>query len=307
MTLIIGSFELGHVLNFCTKLVLKQDNNIPVVRNMLILMDGTADAERLLDCSLKIFHSQQDHFNGAFVEGISTGNLNDVFDSMEHLNSQYSRSEIIEKILHTDLNNSNEFIERFVKKCEELSLRTKVFIGAEETNEDLLNESLYNDLFLIGKDIFKKSNVTKNSFDAIESLMRNTKCPILLLSCEQISFKNIVLIYDGSKRSFEAIKLFMYLMGDQILGNNLILNVVVTDNSSANEKGIIDYLKNYKLHFAINRVYPENYYTELLDLLVGLDSFLLVTGVNRNDILEDMIFNKNHSFFMHGQRSVFLG
>lgn len=274
---------------------------------MLILMDGSADAERLLDCSMKIFHTQQDHFKGAFVEGISTGNLNDVFDSKEHLNTQYTRSEIIEKILHTDLNNSNEFIERFVNKCDELALRTKVFIGAEEMNDDLVNESMFNDLFLIGKDIFKKPNVTKNSFDAIESLMRNTKCPILLLSCEQISFQNVVLIYDGSKRSFDAIKLFMYLMGDTMRSNNLILNVVVTDNSAVNEKGVIDYLKNYKQHFAINRVYPENYYTELLDLLSSLNSFLLVTGVNRNDILEDMIFNKDHSFFMHGQRSVFLG
>ncbi|OYU97108.1 MAG: hypothetical protein CFE21_02120 [Bacteroidetes bacterium B1(2017)] len=280
---------------------------MPVVRNMLILMDGSADAERLLDCSMKIFHNRQDHFNGAFVEGISTGNLNDVFDSTVHLANQYTRSEIIEKILHTDLNNSNEFITRFIKKCEELSLRTKVFIGAEETNEDLVKESLYNDLFLIGKDIFRKPNVNKASFDAIESLMRNTRCPIVLLDCEQIDFENIVLIYDGSKRSFDAIKLFMYLMGDQMLKNNLVLNVVVTENSSSNEKGIIDYLKNYKQHFSINRVYPENYYSELLDLLVGLNSFLLVTGVNRNDILEDMIFNKNHSFFMNEQRSVFLG
>lgn len=270
-------------------------------------MDGSADAERLLDCSMKIFHNQQDHFKGAFVEGISTGNLNDVFDSMEHLNTQYTRSEIIEKILHTDLNNSTEFIERFVHKCDELSLRTKVFIGAEEMNEDLVQESMFNDLFLIGKDIFRKPNVNKHSFDAIESLMRNTKCPILLLSCEQITFQNVVLIYDGSKRSFDAIKLFMYLMGDTMKNNGLILNVVVTDNSADNEKGVIDYLKNYKQHFSINRVYPENYYTELLDLLSSLNSFLLVTGVNRNDILEDMIFNKDHSFFMHGQRSIFLG
>ncbi|MCG9880583.1 MAG: hypothetical protein MH472_08290 [Bacteroidia bacterium] len=274
---------------------------------MLLLMDGTSDAERLLDCSIKIFHNQKDHFNGAFVDGISSNNLNEVFDTKEHLSSQFTRSEIIEKILHTDLNNSNEFINRFVKKCEELNLRTKVFIGPEETNEDLVKESMFNDLFLIGKDIFRKPNVSRQSFDAIESLMRNTKCPIVLLSCEQISFQNVVLIYDGSKRSFDAIKLFMYLMSESIQKNNLILNIVVTENSSNNEKGVIDYLKNYKLHFSINRVYPDNYYSELLNLLVSLNSFLLVTGVNRNDILEDLIFNKEHSFFMHGQRSIFFG
>jgi hypothetical protein len=96
-------------------------------------------------------------------------------------------------------------------------------------------------------------------------------------------------------------------MGEQFESNSIFINVVVTENSSQNEKGVIDYLKNYKLHFSINRVYPDNYYNELLNLLTGLNSFLLVTGVNRNDILEDMIYNKEHSFFMHPERSVFLG
>jgi len=281
--------------------------NTIVVRNMLMLMDGTADAERLLDCSIKIFHSRNDHFSGAFVEGIGTGDLNDLFEGEGNLSSKYTHSEIIEKILQTNLENSNEFIVRFVDKCEELNIRTKVFVGEEENAEDLMNESMFNDLFLIGKEIFRKKNVNKNSFDFIESLLYSTKCPILLLSCEQLSFKNIVLIYDGSKKSFEAIKLFTYLMGEQFESNSIFINVVITENSSQNEKGVIDYLKNYKLHFSINRVYPDNYYTELLDLLTGLNSFLLVTGVNRNDILEDIIFNKEHSFFMHPERSIFLG
>lgn len=278
-----------------------------VVRHMLILMDGSDYSERLLDCSIKIFHNSQDRFNGAFVEGISTGNLNQVFDSPEFLNSQYTRSEIIEKILHTNLHNSNEFIERFVNKCEELSLKTKVYLSGIELNEDLVNESQYNDLFVIGKDIFKKENINKQSFYSIETVLRNTKCPILLLSCEQVEFLNIVLLYDGSNRSFEAIKLFMYLMADQMDNCNVILNIVVTENSNSQEKNIINYLKNYKQHFAINRVYPENYFADLLVLLKDFSSFLLVTGVNRNEIIEDLIFNKNNSFFMDGKRSIFLG
>jgi len=274
---------------------------------MLILMDGTAEAERLLDCSMRLFHHKQDRFNGAFVEGISSLNLHQIFDHPEFLNSQYTRSEIIERILHTDLNNSKEFIERFVNKCDELSLKTRVYLSGEEVNEDLVQESLYNDIFLIGKDIFNKDNINKQSFDSIEAVLRNTKCPILLLSCEQASFSNIVMLYDGSNRSFEAIKLFMYLMGDQLENNRVILNIVVTDDANSQEKSIIDYLKNYKQHFAINRVYPENYYNDLISLLKSFPSFLLVTGVNRNDIIEDMIFNKDHSFFMDGQRSIFLG
>jgi hypothetical protein len=270
-------------------------------------MDGTSKAERLLDCSLRIFNKKDNIYQGAFVEGISSSNLHDAFDSTEFINNQYTRSEILERILHTNIENSSEFIERFVGKCDDLELKTKVYLTPEDIDLNLVNQSLYNDLFLIGKDIFNKENIDKFSFANIKAMLRNTKCPILLLSCEQQTFKNIVMLYDGSKRSFEAIKLFMYLMNDQVQENNLFLNVVVTNDSSKHERSVIEYLKNYKLHFSTHRVYPENYYKELLILLSGLDNFLLVTGVNRDEIIDDMLLNKQNSFFMNPKRSIFLG
>jgi hypothetical protein len=128
-----------------------------------------------------------------------------------------------------------------------------------------------------------------------------------LLSGEQQSFKNVVLLYDGSKKSFDAIKLFMYLMNDQIQENNMFLNVVVTADSATQERSVIDYLKNYKQYFSIQRVYPENYYKELLVLLANLDQFLLVSGVNKDEIIDDMLLHKQNSFFMNPKRSIFFG
>ena len=270
-------------------------------------MDGSSKAERLLDCSLRIFKKEDNIYQGAFVEGISTKNLQYAFDSTEFLNNQYTRTEILERILHTNVENSNEFIERFIGKCEELELKTKVYLSPQDLDSNLVNQSLYSDLFLVGKDIFNKENIDMYSFSGIKTMLRNTKCPILMLSCELQSFKNIVLLYDGSKRSFEAIKLFMYLMNDQVISNNLFLNVVVTTDSASQERSVIDYLKNYKQHFSIQRVYPENYYKELLILLSGLDQFLLVSGVNKDEIIDDMLLNKQNSFFMHPLRSIFLG
>lgn len=269
-------------------------------------MDGSASAEKLLDCSAKIFPSKQDHFQGAFVEGIVGKNINQVFDYPANLNAQFTRSEIIERILHSNLNNNESFISSFVNKCDELSLKTSVYLSDVEVNEDLVNESLYNDLFLIGKDLFKRPDLDKTSLEAIEFVTKNAKCPILLLSCEQPSFQNIVLIYDGSNRSFEAIKLFAYLMGEQLQTNKVTLNIVVTEASIENEKPVIDYLKRYKSNFYMHRVYPDNYYHELRNLLKDIHSFLLVSGVNKNEILEDLFFNREKSFFIDDKRSIFL-
>ena len=274
---------------------------------MLILMDGTSKAERLLDCSLRIFKNEENIYQGAFVEGISSKNLHEAFDNTDLMNNQYTRTEILERILHTNIENSNEFIERFVGKCDELELKTKVYLSPQDVDLKLVDQSLYNDLFLVGKDIFNKENIDRYSFASIKAMLRNTKCPILMLSGEQQSFKNIVLLYDGSKKSFEAIKLFMYLMNDQIQENNMFLNVLVTADSATQERSVIDYLKNYKQHFSIQRVYPENYYKELLVLLAGLDQFLLVSGVNKDEIIDDMLLHKQNSFFMNPKRSIFLG
>jgi hypothetical protein len=56
----------------------------------------------------------------------------------------------------------------------------------------------------------------------------------------------------------------------------------------------------------MHRVYPDNYYHELRNLLKDMPSFLLVSGVNKNEILEDLFFNKEKSFFIDEQRSIFL-
>jgi hypothetical protein len=48
--------------------------------------------------------------------------------------------------LHTNLENSNEFIERFVGKCDELELKTKVYLSQKDVDSNLVNQSLYNDI-----------------------------------------------------------------------------------------------------------------------------------------------------------------
>ena len=97
-------------------------------------MDGTSKAERLLDCSLRIFKNKENIYQGAFVEGISSKNLHEAFDNTELMNNQYSRSEILERILHANIENSNEFIERFVGKCDELELKTKVYLSPQDVD-----------------------------------------------------------------------------------------------------------------------------------------------------------------------------
>ncbi len=273
---------------------------------MLLLMDATEDSAKLLDNSLTIFDKKENHFSGIFVDGISKDHLHHVFENPSTINNEFSYKEILEKILHSEAGNSEDFIHSFVNKCEDLSLKVSVYLNNHSIDHDLLNDSLYSDLLLIGKNIFSHKKNNKHYNEIIELLLRNSKCPVFLVPNEIKPLENIILLFDGSEKSFEAIKLFSYLFETQLLKNKVILYTIMNDLSMEEEKNIYNYIKTHQQYFSVMRSFPETYYNDLKNLLTQFDNFILVTGVNRNEIIEDIIFNHDHSFFLEGNRSVFM-
>lgn len=278
-----------------------------MVKNMLILMDGTRDSEKLLDLSVRLFNQPNNQYNATFINGIRNKHLEDLFEiPSESLNYYYSYSDILDKILHTEQDNSNEFIERFINKCEELNIRTRVYLDEVDSEKGFASDSMFSDLLVIGKSIFTRKQSDKSSIEVLESTLSNAKCPVLLLPNESPSFKNIVILFDGTQRSFDAIKLFVYLSADQLKKNKVTIFTIVNEHTVVSEKNVCDYLKLHQPFFSVNRIYPDKYYSDLLTGLSDLDEFLLVTGVSKQEIIEDVIFNRENSFYLKGNRSVFM-
>lgn len=274
---------------------------------MLILMDGTRDSEKLLDLSVRLFNQPNNQYNATFINGIRNKHLEDLFEiPSESLNYYYSYSDILDKILHTEQDNSNEFIERFINKCEELNIRTRVYLDEVDSEKGFASDSMFSDLLVIGKSIFTRKQSDKSSIEVLESTLSNAKCPVLLLPNESPSFKNIVILFDGTQRSFDAIKLFVYLSADQLKKNKVTIFTIVNEHTVVSEKNVCDYLKVHQPFFSVNRIYPDKYYSDLLTGLSDLDEFLLVTGVSKQEIIEDVIFNRENSFYLKGNRSVFM-
>jgi len=257
---------------------------------MLLLMDATEDSAKLLDNSLSIFDKKENHFSGIFVDGISKDHLNHIFENPQSIYNEYSYKEIIEKILQSEENNSEDFIQKFVQKCDDLSLKASVYLNSHSIDHDLVNDSLYSDLMLIGKNIFAHRKNDHHYNEMIESLLRNSKCPVFLIPNEIKPLENIILLFDGSAKSFEAIKLFSYLFETQMINNKVVLFTIMNDVSMEEEKNIYNYIKTHHQFFSVMRSDPETYYNDLKDLLTQFDNFILVTGVNRNEIIEDVIF-----------------
>ncbi len=275
--------------------------------NTLILLDESLGSAGVLDQSYQLFGNTTDnHFTCAFVEGITQKQLRSIFNNDQLLNNQYSYKDIFSKVMSTqDLLSVDDLSYQFIKTCEEHGVKAKVYSGENE-NSGIIEDSRFYDLMIIPQNLISGSKKNTVASETVEAILHKAECPLLLLNKASEPFKNIIILFDGTERSIEAIKMFAYLMGDHLKKHRVILNTVINENTIIHEKQVCEYLKMYQPFFAIHRIYPENYYSDLLKLLRDTDEFLLVSGISRNDLIEDLIFNQHHSFFLEGNRSIFM-
>lgn len=273
----------------------------------LILIDESSGSQELIDQYLYLLDNKTNkHITCAFVEGITHKKLTDIFDSASLLNNQYSYKDIFTRIMQAPEPEANkEFAEQFIERCEKNGIKAKVFLEESE-DTDFVSDTRFYDLLLLHKALLNPHADQLRHKETLESILRESECPVLLLNESGEPFKNIILLFDGTERSINAIKMFAYILGDQLKKHRVILNTVINDNTIIHEKHICDYIKMYQPFFSINRIYPENYFADLYKLLNDTNEFLLVSGISRNDLIEDLIFNQSHSFFLEGNRSIFM-
>jgi hypothetical protein len=276
-------------------------------KNLLILLEDNINAESLIDQSKSIVSTAfLKNSTGAYIEGISHSGIDKLFKENNVELGLYSYAEIIENIMRDNPLNNDEIIRSIIQKCTDLNLKIDVLFNNDKLNKNTFEtKSMYYDLFILGKEGISKNFHTKTGKHNIEKLLFHSKCPLLILPSKKYELKNIILLFDGTTTSFEAIKLFTYLISDQTKNATLQLIVKSTSEANKEEKFLINYIKTYRLNFSITRIDPEFYEEELFTILDQFENFLLVAGSNRKDIINDLMKNEK-SYFMKDNRSIFM-
>jgi hypothetical protein len=276
-------------------------------KNLLILLEDNTNAEALIEQSKTIVDTQYlKASTGAFIDGISHNGIDKLFLNENHELENLEYSEIIEKVMRDNPLNDDKIVDSIIDKCTELNLKIDVIFNQDIINSNSFeHKSKYNDLFIIGKEAIEKNFKTEDGISKIENLLIDSKCPLLILPSKKFDLKNIILLFDGTAESFEAIKLFTYLISNQTKNANVQLIIKTTPEATKEERLLINYIKTYRLNFSVTRIDPDYYEEELFNMLNQFDNFLLVAGSNRNDVISDLL-KKEESYFMQGNRSVFM-
>jgi hypothetical protein len=268
------------------------------------MLDETNKSERIIDSLGGYFNAQKSSFEGAFVDDCCSMQLSGVFDPVELENSHYSGEEILDKIFHANVLNSEESISRIIVKCKNLSLKAMVYLNQYKINNSIFEACQYKDLVVVGDVFLANGNKIKLNF--FDKLLHFTSCPVLLLAANQKTAKEIIFVYDGSLQSVNAIKTFIYLMPEYLLKSNVFLYVLVNESSTENEKEMVTYLKNHKQYFAIQHLFDISGWNNLIHAIEGKSEFLMVSGMDRKQFASavfdfEKVFNfsnANASFFI---------
>ncbi len=277
-----------------------------MAQHVLILLDDNNTEAMIEKSKVLMDNNTFSQSKGVFVDGISHQGISALFNNSAAEIKQCAYDEILLKILKDNPLNTHKLIESIVQKSKLWKLRINVFLRDEDLHiSSFIRESQYADVLIVGKEIVAKIVTTDNDISNIEQLLLESRCPVLLIASQEKPIENMVLLFDGSNISFQAIKMFVHLFSEQIKKTNIQLIVKSTEEANSEEKYLIDYIKSYKLHFSISRIDQDSYAVDLFKMLSRIDNFLLIAGNNRIDIVKDLMRNKN-SYFMKEGRNVFM-
>ncbi len=260
-------------------------------RNLVLMLDEVSGTERLIDSLGSYFNATKTNFEAAFVDDCCSAELRSIFNPIDIQNSQFSGEEIFEKVFHANGLNSEESISRMLEKCQNISLKALVYLNEHKINNSVFSACQYKDLVVIGDAFVATNKVEKLNF--FDKLLHFTNCPVLLLAGSTDGAKDIILVFDGSLNSINAIKAFVYLMPDYLKKCKVFLNILVNEKSIEDEKEMVAYLKNYKQNFAIQHYFEISGWGNLLQQITYTSNFLMVSGIDRSSFASHVLDCEN--------------
>ena len=186
----------------------------------------------------------------------------------------------------------------FLSLCENRGLRWMPEIIDVFALDEVLLESRFADLFVIGADLSWSNEAQPVPTTLVEDILRKSESPVIVAPLHFDGVEEIVFAYDGTASSVYAIKQFTHLF-PQLQDQGVTFLEVSEDNTRTIEykEKITDYLKMHfsSIGYKVLTGQPEN---KLYSYFLGKEKVMVVMGA----------FGKKAvpSFFRHSTANLFL-
>lgn len=172
------------------------------------MFDGLKFADGTLAYAIKLAENNKALLSGVFLESFlyNSYTLTDLIG--KHGLSQIKMKHLLEK----DKETRSKSASRFEKACKKAHLSYTLHHDPSLAIPEVLKESIYSDLLLIGAGETFSHLPGQSATYFIRELLAGTQCPVLIVPREYQDIEKVVLLYDGKPAAVYAIKMFNYMM-----------------------------------------------------------------------------------------------
>lgn len=177
------------------------------MKKIVAAFDGLKFSEATLGYCVELAIRSKSVVAGVFLEGF----LYHSFNLFDMVGSQGISQTKLNHLLKKDEQTRQQAVEVFKKTCEKRGVTYMVHRDKTFAITDLLKESIYADLTIIG------ASETLNHFDQakptpfIKELLADAQSPVLIVPSVHRPIERMVMLYDGHPSSVFALKMFTYL------------------------------------------------------------------------------------------------
>lgn len=184
-----------------------------------------------------------------------------------------------------------ELIANFIKPSKLLGLKHEIHHDFRMTAYEVVKQSMYADLLVVSYQIFYNSIKQRADHSLLYSVLKESKCPVLILPEDVQGIDNIIFTYDGKESSVFAIKAFSNLFADATHDKvTSILTIMPSlDEEMKNEKCLLDLVKQHFNNVGVQLLEGTNIAQEIIRFAESVENPLVVMGAYGRNAISNML------------------
>ncbi len=243
------------------------------MKKILVAFDGTFFSEGALEYAFSLSKNSGDLIVGVFIEDLSYVGYATLFGE-----DYFTFNDaLLNKLEHEDDTKFSLSIAKFENICKAGGRNYQVHLNKGVPVNELVRESLFADLIVIGYRTFFSNIIGEASF--LKDILQEAACPVMAVPDQCAPLKSILLTFDGKPSSVYAIKQFTQLLPDVYDGLDVVL---LSITKSKEEKLEYSQLLREYLTVHYREVQYENIAGEaneaILQVAEGMKNPLIIMG-----------------------------
>lgn len=243
------------------------------MKKILVAFDGTVFSEGVLNYAFHLGRQPGDVIVGVFIEDLSYVGYATLFGE-----DYFTFNDaLLSKLEHEGDPKFSASIARFESLCSEKGVHCQVHMDKGVPVNELVRESLFADLIVIGYRTFFSNIIGEASF--LKDILQEAKCPVMAVPEQFSACNSVLLTFDGRPSSVYAIKQFTQLLPEVYSGLDVVL---LSITKSKEEK--LEYSQLLREYLAVHyrKVRYENITGEaneaILKIAEGMNNPLIIMG-----------------------------